>query len=1614
MPTKSIASAWRFAMPLLLAAGLLAALFTRTWAQPAPVPPADIKQGADQGGASSDLKQGSGGVTVGDSLEAQKGMQTAAMMERQRDWPKAAEWYQEVLEKYRQKLVPIAFDKDSTTNYASVPEIVREALRRWPKEGIDAYRARYEPAAAAMLQQAGPDEAGALTRILSTYFITESSKTAALRLIDLYIESGDFPAAAWVGDLLLKSYPKDDLVVERPRVLQRTALAYHLCGNDAAAAQKMADLRKFFPDAIGAIFGQDVKLVDDLDKVLQTVAPVANNFTGDTWPTFCGSYERGGVAAVGGRASTRFYGIELLKTNFRKNLGAQQIKELQNQENLQAGKYILSGIMPAFDGGGLYFQDGSHVYAISLESGVPLAGWAREYPGERPGVFTIPVTSSPRTQQNCVTLTDKRLLAVMGASIRSGSTNVNMGFGWGMAPQIDNNNADGTRLVCLDKNTGKLQWEFLPPKAFKDENLRGLDLCGAPVVVEDNVFVVAHGGKDMQYENCYVLCLDLANGHPRWSCFVAAAAAAINFNPNGQQSAVNFISHLAYSSGRVYAMSNVGALACVDAYAGTILWLSLYPRDQAALGGGMNPMMGMQPRRRPGARAITAPWHHSPLILQDGRLFSIPADAAYMFVHDAGDGRELMRIPISVQNDAKKGLDLGKIAILLAVDGPTAFLCGENVVFAIKWKEFVPGNAEASLLWRGTGAACGRGFVTSDSVFVPTANGLYRYDRKNGKIVESYPRRNETAALWENTGNVLATNEHVVVAGEKGIEIFTDVKLARAKLQREQDAAPGDPAIRLRGAEIEYAANEMPATFGKLDEAIEVLGGAGDLRRGAARERLFADTLLWAQKAAGEKDRVKKDQSNELAARFFDLARTAADGDAEQVNYRISRGKFANEIHNFPEAVILYQEILAQSKLRVVPLADEANSSGGGVQQAGRRAERLIADIVKVHPEAYESVETQAAAVLDAARQQADPDKLLAVAQTYPNSKAAPQAMLAASAAYELAGNSRLATHVLVQDYRKYSADRGNVAEIVEAMARNYLNAAAASTAVPALAGPVFHDDDLGIAIRRLQKGAAKFASAKLQKPLKLPGGAVLEGKTFAEALDAVQKLRVEPPQVALPDLHLGLKPAAPFTDDSPRTILDSATALLAPPRELREFSRSDRLVVASSASLVIINLDAANAAAPISVTPLKDAAQSIAWNGGNLLAWNGQELALVQPQKAGILWRMELKAQPRMEVVSPAGPGDDDASRDAAPGRPPQGRIIIQGNQRLLVGPNGVVQLLGLVNQTDAPQPVPAEEQIAQIRPLSDRLLVATTSGRLMCLQLTDGTLIWQTCLARQPIDRLLANEDFTVLRTNEDNGVSLMAIDNYDGQVHWRRSFSQEAGMTPINIALSPDGLLVWLMPDRICAKDLYEPGDEAKFGETPVQPADPNVQTTGLYVGNTASDGLLIAGGRIITLRNGGRFLSIHSCETGAIIGKPLSTNPGPAGRPKVSLRIEGNFLYAVSSKNIIAYNLDVPADINWGSVQSLDQVRETLFGSDYLILADEVGPARRPADAQGIVYRLYAFSRTRHDDAGHMRESGRMDRDTPISDPAGITQWQAADGGIYYLSGDQKLHLLKGGR
>ena len=296
------------------------------------------------------------------------------------------------------------------------------------------------------------------------------------------------------------------------------------------------------------------------------------------------------------------------------------------------------GIMPVADRGELYFQDGQRVYAVSLDSGMPLPGWSQTY-RDRNGQYVLPNTAGPaRTIQQTLTLTDRSVLAVMGQPERQLMS-------VGMVPQGE------SRLVCLDRSTGKEQWVVSLatatdiPKNDDEKAIRSLQLSGSPLVVGDNVLVIGRSNKQNQGEDCYVLALDLNNGKFRWGCYVASSGTGPGAMFGMQMTPGDSTSHLAYANGRVYVLTNLGAPGRAR---------RVQRDDRLAEHLPARPAADRElPRRLPepdvaqqagGGANRLKPWMYNPVIVQGGNLFMLPTEGKHLIIYDAGSGLEVKRI----------------------------------------------------------------------------------------------------------------------------------------------------------------------------------------------------------------------------------------------------------------------------------------------------------------------------------------------------------------------------------------------------------------------------------------------------------------------------------------------------------------------------------------------------------------------------------------------------------------------------------------------------------------------------------------------------------------------------------------------------------------------------------------------------------------------------------------------------------------------------------------------------------------------------------------------------------------------------------------------------------
>src|SRR5207244_1653485 len=128
--------------------------------------------------------------------------------------------------------------------------------------------------------------------------------------------------------------------------------------------------------------------------------PLASAVAGsDSWPMVGGGPSRGVVSPANASPGTRLVSIPLAKPQFGNR---RQESRAAIQQTLERGAQngTILGILPVADRGELFFQDGQRVYAVSLDSGMPLPGWAQTY-RDRQGQYVLPNAMAARgTQQS--------------------------------------------------------------------------------------------------------------------------------------------------------------------------------------------------------------------------------------------------------------------------------------------------------------------------------------------------------------------------------------------------------------------------------------------------------------------------------------------------------------------------------------------------------------------------------------------------------------------------------------------------------------------------------------------------------------------------------------------------------------------------------------------------------------------------------------------------------------------------------------------------------------------------------------------------------------------------------------------------------------------------------------------------------------------------------------------------------------------------------------------------------------------------------------------------------------------------------------------------------------
>jgi hypothetical protein len=314
-------------------------------------------------------------------------------------------------------------------------------------------------------------------------------------------------------------------------------------------------------------------------------------------------------------------------------------------------------------------------------------------------------------------------------------------------------------------------------------------------------------------------------------------------------------------------------------------------------------------------------------------------------------------------------------------------------------------------------------------------------------------------------------------------------------------------------------------------------------------------------------------------------------------------------------------------------------------------------------------------------------------------------------------------------------------------------------------------------------------------------------------------------------------------------------------------------------------------------------------------------------------------------------------------------------------------------------------KERVLHVRPLTDRLIVSTTTGRILSLNLENGRVIWQTRLSSgRQIQQTLATDDFTAARLIEGANVQLVVLDTYNGQQIWRKSFVTSQQNWPMNCVLAPSGMLVWTTPREMSAMDLYEPSPDRNSWD---------VRGGRSYIGMIQPDQLIVNGTEILAVSDNGKFVDRRSIRSGQKRGEAIGTGSPPGvSDMSVRLRLSGPRLYIVGARSVVGYHLE--SDTAYAGNVDRDvssQSDDVMITKDYLVVPGQVAGAGKEG-----TYVLRAYSRLLlvSEGTNKVSESGLLAYHREFTEPAKITSWAAVDGGIYYLTGDDRLVFLKGTR
>jgi outer membrane protein assembly factor BamB/TolA-binding protein len=903
-------------------------------------------------------------VYLNDSFAASDAIAKATRLADAQRWREAAELLQRTLASAGDKLVRV-----SPGYYAGVRGFITDIICAWPEDGVAAYRALYEREMLSALDEVSTSRSvEELLALFNRYFCTAAGGKLADTIGQLAIEAGDLALAKRVYQRVVDHHPDRSEYISRYQAM--LALLAVMGGDTPGDTPSTGKDVKIRWKGTDRTLGDVLEEVREAFTALRQPAPHSEQWHTTDWPVFGGSRERNR------RSPSTVDEIGLL---WRSDVFKPPVEEEAFDDSFRtdADQGRRLSIQPVISRELVFVQRYREVAAIHRNTGV--VAW--RFRGDRTRRNAYDDLDEQPPSWDSVSIHDGRVYVVLPGDI--------VPFYGYESPQSP------PELVCLQADTGRVIWRSDREKLAQQPSELSFD--SSPIVDHGRLYVVGRRRRSFGFEDCYLYCLDAANGQSLFRTHLGSASTGTFGSRRPTLAMVSLHGDTAY------VCTNLGSVAAVSAYTGAVRWLRLYERNVDDLS------------RESGSHGSAVnTWAFNPLFLAGERLVCLPMDSASVLVLAAHDGCLLHAIPVD---------EFGETETLFGVEGNVLCGGGEEIGCydlaegALTWSEHL-GEDEGPF---------GRGTWAGDHLYVPTKRGVSSFRVSDGWSSE---------VEWEaggSGGNLVALPDQLFVAGRDFVAVYVRKTELWNALRERMAANPSAPLPALELAEVALRGGEFDEALEVLDEAVRRAGEFAEPIEPLLQRRFFDDILMFVEVLAAR----ALLEAPTLERLFTFAAQCPPDADAH-LQYRF---RFAQlyEKHERPErALRLYQQVLRDRSLRELRIDPQWHriSTGGaagfssrgtpdsaipGSEAAKDAARARIASLIDRHGVSiYEPYGVEARRWYQTGQASGDLRLLARVVETFPNSNAAPLALIAHGELLAKMNHPHEAARLLARAYHRY------------------------------------------------------------------------------------------------------------------------------------------------------------------------------------------------------------------------------------------------------------------------------------------------------------------------------------------------------------------------------------------------------------------------------------------------------------------------------------------------------------------------------------------------------------------------------------------------------------------